>query len=144
MLGKALGMQYKSNVRSIEHQFDTSRGATMSTATILSATTASSGFVRPEVRRPVRRPAISGPVARPDHVVPAPSLRSDRRPSVQSCRVEAAAPAGPWRLTDRGIALVLVLAVMITVAAVTVIGLTAWRVTSADYTTGSGASVSSR
>ena len=116
----------------------------MSTATILSATTASSGFVRPEVRRPVRRPATSrGPVARPDHVVPAPSLRSARRPSVQSCRVEAAS-AGPWRLTDRGIALVLVLAVMITVAAVTVIGLTAWRVTSADYTTGSAAAVSSR
>jgi hypothetical protein len=138
-------MQYKSNVRSIEHQFDTSRGATMSTATILSATTASSGLVRPEVRRPVRRPATSrGPVARPDHVVPAPSLRSAQRPSVQSCRIEAAAPVAPWRLTDRGIALVLVLAVMITVAAVTVIGLTAWRVTSTDYTTGSVASVSSR
>jgi hypothetical protein len=116
----------------------------MSTATILSATTASSGFVRPEVRRPVRHPATSrGPVARPDHLVPAPSLRSGRRPSVQSCRVEAAAPTGPWRLTDRGIALVVVLAVMITVAAVTVIGLTAWRVTSADYTTGSAASAAS-
>jgi hypothetical protein len=63
---------------------------------------------------------------------------------MQSCRVEAAASAGPWRLTDRGIAVVLVLAVMITVAAVTVIGLTAWRVSGVDYATGSAASVSSR
>jgi hypothetical protein len=138
-------MQYKSNVRSIEQQFDTSRGATMSTATILPARRASSGLVRPEVRRPVRRPATSrGPVARPHRVVPAPSLRSGDRPAVQSCRLEVAAPAGSWRLTDRGIALVLVLAVMITVAAVTVIGLTAWRVTGDDYATGSAASVSSR
>jgi hypothetical protein len=117
----------------------------MSTATTLTAPPATSGFVRPEVRRPVRRLATSrGPVARPDHVVRAPSLRADRRPAVQSCRVDVAAPAGQWRLTDRGIALVLVLAVMITVAAVTVIGLTAWRVTSTDYTTGSVASVSWR
>jgi hypothetical protein len=138
-------MQYKSNVRSIEHPFDTSRGATMSTATITSAPTAGSGFVRPEVRRPARRPAAGrGPVARPDRPVPAPSLRATRRATVQSCQVEVAAPGAPWRLTDRGIALVLVLAMMITVAAVTVIGLTAWRVTSVDYPTGSVAQLSSR
>jgi hypothetical protein len=47
--------------------------------------------------------------------------------------VDVAVPAGSWRLTDRGILVVLVLAVMITVAALTVIGLTAWQVTSADY-----------
>ena len=117
----------------------------MSTATILPARTVSSGFVRPEVRRPARRTATSrGPVARPDHFVPAPSHRSGRRTTVHACRLEAAAPAGPWRLTDRGIAVVLVLAVIIAVAAVTVIGLTAWRVTGADYATGSAASVSSR
>ncbi len=50
---------------------------------------------------------------------------------MRSCRVDVAAPASRWRLTDRGIAVVLVLAVMITVAAVTVIGLTAWQVTGA-------------
>ncbi len=117
----------------------------MSTSTISSAPTARSGYVRPEVRRPARRPSTGrGPVARPDGFVPAPTLRSVRRPAVQSCRVEAAAPAGSWRLTDRGIALVLVLAVMITVAAVTVIGLTAWRVTGTDYTMASAATISSR
>ena len=42
-------------------------------------------------------------------------------------------PAGVWRLTDRGIAVVLVLALMIAMAALAVIGLTAWQVTSADY-----------
>ena len=61
--------------------------------------------------------------------VPAPSLRSGRRAAVRSCRVDVAVPASGWRLTDRGIAVVLVLAAMIIVAAVTVIGLTAWRVT---------------
>ena len=117
----------------------------MSSATIIPTRTASSGLGRPEVRRPVRRTASDrGPVARPDRSVAAPSLGSDRRRAMQSCRVEVAAPAVPWRLTDRGIAVVLVLAVMITVAAVTVIGLTAWRVSGADYATGSAASVSSR
>ena len=56
-------------------------------------------------------------------------------------------PAGAWRLTDRGIAVVLVLALMIAMAAVAVIGLTAWQVTSADYspaTPAVGAAVSAR
>ena len=50
------------------------------------------------------------------------------RPLVQ----ETTAPS-EWRLTDRGIALVMVVAVMILTAALAVIGLTAVRVTSADY-----------
>jgi hypothetical protein len=40
---------------------------------------------------------------------------------------------GHTRLTDRGIAVVLVAGVMIVVAAMTVVGLTALRVTSDDY-----------
>jgi hypothetical protein len=38
-----------------------------------------------------------------------------------------------WRLTDRGIAVVMALAAMILTAALVVIGLTAVRVTSADH-----------
>jgi hypothetical protein len=45
------------------------------------------------------------------------------------------APTAPadWRLTDRGIAVVVALAAMILTAALVVIGLTAVRVTSTDY-----------
>jgi hypothetical protein len=57
-------------------------------------------------------------------------LKSEAR----ACRVNRVSqPATTWRLTDRGIALVLVLTAMIVLAAVTVIGLTAWRVTSPGY-----------
>jgi len=55
-----------------------------------------------------------------------------------------AAGRAEWRLTDRGIAVVLVLAVMIAVAAVAVIGLTAWQVTGADYATWSAETVTRR
>ena len=89
----------------------------------------------------------AGPVARPVGPVPAPSLRSAHRATARSCRVDVASTARAWRLTDRGIAVVLVLAVMITVAAVAVIGLTAWQVTGTDYQPPAGAAraaVSSR
>ena len=121
----------------------------MSTATITPALRAATGPVRPEVRRPVRQPATTrGPVARPARPVPAPSIRSGYRSTARSCQVDGAVRVVAWRLTDRGIAVVLVLAVMIAVAAVAVIGLTAWRVTGADYQTvtgaEAGAAVSSR
>ena len=120
----------------------------MSTAMITPAMRTATGLVRPEVRRPVRQPASArGPVARPVRRVPAPGVRSGGRAAVRSCRVDMAMPAGAWRLTDRGIAVALVLALMITVAAVAVIGLTAWQVTSADYspaTPAVGAAVSAR
>ena len=41
-----------------------------------------------------------------------------------------------WRLTDRGIAVVMVIVAMILMAALVVIGLTAVRVTGPDYRTG--------
>jgi hypothetical protein len=51
--------------------------------------------------------------------------------------VEAPAPLAPagsaWRLTERGIALVLVTGLLIVTAALTVIGLTALRVTGERY-----------
>jgi hypothetical protein len=59
-----------------------------------------------------------------------------RRPSLrpQSCSVAAPAPLptdrpSSWRLTDRGIALVLVTGLLIITAALAVVGLTAFRVT---------------
>src|ERR687894_746967 len=62
VLGKATGVQYKSNVRSIEHEFDTSRGATMSTATI--PRTPVTARVTPNARGAGwrRRPASKGAV----------------------------------------------------------------------------------
>ena len=64
---------------------------------------------------------------------------------VRGCRADAVSRAsGSWRLTDRGIALVLVLTALIVLAAVTVIGLTAWRVTSPGYETTAVSEVSSR
>ena len=48
--------------------------------------------------------------------------------------VPSPSPAG-WRLTDRGVAVVIVTGLMIMVAALTVIGLTALRVTSDGYQT---------
>lgn len=81
----------------------------------------------------------TGPEARPAR------LTTDRgavRPATsrsQACRVAAPAPqlrvaAGPsWRLTDRGIALVLVTGVLIVTAALAVVGLTALRVTGDRY-----------
>lgn len=81
--------------------------------------------------RPVRRAVPArGPLARPVRGVPAPTSRPRHLPTVRSCQLQVD-PGGTfrWRLTDRGIAMVLVLAAMILVAAVTVIGLTAWQVT---------------
>jgi hypothetical protein len=143
VLGKAVVVQYKSNVRSIEQPFDTSRGATMSTATI-TRPTPKTPRLSPEVRRPAQPGSFRGPAARPVRTVPAPDLPTGRSADVRSCRVEVTGAPGEWRLTERGIALVLVLAVMITVAAVAVIGLTAWRVTGADYTTWSTETVRPR
>jgi hypothetical protein len=83
----------------------------------------------PSVVRPARRRASDrGPLARPVRpaAIPPPLANG----VVRACRVDPATrPSGPWRLTDRGIALVLILTAMIVMAAVTVIGLTAWRVT---------------
>ena len=106
----------------------------MSTATITRVRPVTAR-VTPEVRRPVRPGSARGPVARPARTVLVPGGYAGRRPMVRSCRMEAASASTEWRLTDRGIAVVLVLALMIAVAAVVVIGLTAWQVTGADYAT---------
>ena len=104
----------------------------MSTATITRVIPKTRRF-SPEVRRPAGPGSFGGPSARPARSLPAPEIGTGRRAEVRSCRVAAPTARGEWRLTDRGVALVLVLVVMIAVAAVAVIGLTAWQVTGADY-----------
>lgn len=91
-----------------------------------------------------------GPSLRPGETSPAPTLRRGPAALAHGCRVSAPASPRPvplrfapqssaradsnaWRLTDRGIALVLVSGLMIMVAALTVVGLTAARVTDEGY-----------
>ncbi|HET9871254.1 MAG TPA: hypothetical protein VFP89_01495 [Propionibacteriaceae bacterium] len=102
------------------------------------------GRAVPATRRaPARRgPARPGrgtgrqarPNARPATVVPPPqvSARSVRRSGgqVRSCAVPV---TSRWRLTDRGIATILVLGLMIVSAATVVVALTAVRVTGEGY-----------
>ena len=77
----------------------------------------------------------AGPLARPARRVDPPRLRSTRGLSARSCTAETAVGRQPSyaqsvvRLTDRGIAVILVTGVMIVWAAATVVGLTALRVT---------------
>ena len=84
---------------------------------------------------PIVIPEIS---ATQTHWSPRPTVRAaDVGPSI------ATAPTsmpGIWKLTDRGIAAIMVLAAVILIAALTVIGMTAVRVTGADYNARSQAS----
>ena len=85
--------------------------------------------------RPGRRAGRgTGPQARPAR----PLAGGTRVLRPQSCTVEAPAPraaaaGSSWRLTERGIALVLVTGLLIVTAALTVVGLTALRVTGERY-----------
>lgn len=91
--------------------------------------------IEPPTRRRVPR-SRSGPGAKPQRGVGAPSLRSVSTLRPRGCAVAVTAPpvaAASWRLTDRGLALVLVLLSMIIVAAVAVVGLTALRVTGPEF-----------
>ena len=111
----------------------------MSTATITSVTPVTAR-VAPEVRRRTGRARLAARWLG----LSAPSrLRRLRRSASYGAVVpgRGAGDRREWRLTDRGIAVVLVLALMITVAAVVVIGLTAWQVTGADYGTWSAETV---
>jgi hypothetical protein len=89
--------------------------------------------------RPRRRTGRgTGPHARPLRPLPPPGLSGSRGSRAQACSVTAPAPAplgrpAQWRLTDRGIALVLVTGLLIVTAALAVVGLTALRVTGERY-----------
>jgi hypothetical protein len=88
---------------------------------------------RPAIRPRRRDGRGSGPQARP-----ARALRGSRtlaRAGSRGCSpaVATVSSSATWRLTDRGIAVVLVIGMMIMVAALVVIGLTALRVTGDGY-----------
>ena len=56
--------------------------------------------------------------------------------SVSRAAAQPTTTPGDWHLTDRGIAVIMVIAAMILTAALVVIGLTVVRVTSTDYDAG--------
>lgn len=88
-------------------------------------------------RRPGRG---TGPEARPSRPLSTPVRARSAAQGPQACRVAPPAPQpelvvrrSAWRLTDRGIALVLVTGLLIVTAALAVVGLTALRVTGDHY-----------
>jgi hypothetical protein len=79
---------------------------------------------------PIVVPKISA-VPENSHWSPRPAVRSaDVRPSCVTAA--SSSTAGSLRLTDRGIAVIMLLAAVILTAALTVIGMTAVRITRAD------------
>lgn len=99
----------------------------------------------PLPRRVRRRPARgsgrgAGPILRP--VSSRRPRLSLQKPMAHACQLPAPEPATAsveavphvgWQLTDRGVAVVLVVGLMIMVAAMTVVGLTALKVTGGGY-----------
>ena len=85
------------------------------------------------------------PQAHPDRLLPA-AFGGRGRTGPRACTPTGAAavPAPRWRVTERGVAVVLVTGLMIMVAALTVVGLTALRVTGPDYRPAVGAVVQPR
>lgn len=106
---------------------------------------------RPTVRSVVRprrqtRPAQgsgreAGPRLRPAQPISTRSLSRPASSAARACVMPMPTPVATvggsrrasWRLTDRGVAVVIVTGLMIMMAALTVIGLTAMRVTSDGY-----------
>ncbi len=79
-----------------------------------------------------------GPALRPSSFWAAPATARRTGPAARSCTptpppVAVAVSYPTWRLTDRGVAVVLVVGLMIMVAALTVVGLTAMSVTGDGY-----------
>jgi hypothetical protein len=80
---------------------------------------------------PVAFPEISGPE------ISATQTHSSAGVDARSHAITGAtSAAGNWQFTDRGIAVVMLIAVVILTAAVAVVGITAIRVASADYDAG--------
>jgi hypothetical protein len=108
-------LRYKSNVRSIERQFDAfpKEEIEMSAITV---------FV-PQAHHSVDLSRSRPTTARPSTVINTPPATADPMSSDNPA-------AAHWRLTDRGIVVVMVIAAMILTVAIAVIGITAVRVTS--------------
>ncbi len=113
------------------------------TQLVVDRPTAARSVVRPRRRtRPAQGSGReAGPRLRPAQPVSTQSLSRPVNSAARACvmptpapivAVPSARPAG-WRLTDRGVAVVIVTGLMIMVAALTVVGLTALRVTSDGY-----------
>ncbi len=108
--------------------------------------TAAPGRVRPG-RRTGRG---ARPQARPDQGLSTPRSLAAGVSGVRSCAPVAAGQVRPrpqsssWRLTDRGIAVVLVGLAMIVTAALVVVGLTALRVTGTGYEAAAGVHAAAR
>jgi hypothetical protein len=84
---------------------------------------------------PIVIPEISA-VPENSHWSPRPAVRSaDVRPSCVTAA--SSSTAGSLRLTDRGIAIIMLFAAVILTAALAVIGMTAVRVTGVGYGVGS-------
>ncbi len=102
------------------------------------------------LRRPLRpgrgSGRATGPQAQPPRPVRGPELERDSTSVAQGCRLPAPdAIESTWRLTDRGIALVLATGLAIATAALVVVGLTAVRVTGDSYLpTGQSGQISDR
>jgi hypothetical protein len=107
-------VRYKSNVRSIERQFDALPEEIEMSAIAVSV---------PQGHHSVDRLRSSPTSARPCLIInPAPATLDPKSSTDRA--------AADWRLTDRGIVVVMVIAAMILTVAIGVIGLTAVRVTS--------------
>ena len=142
-------MSYKSNTRSIEQTFEpTETGVIMSAATIERPVAArSTGGTRTRQLRPGRGSGRSTrPASRSVSGVVAPQLRRarSRRTQIAGCSPEfrravgsattvSESVAAGWRLTSRGIAVVLITGAVLAAAAITVITATAITVTSDSY-----------
>ena len=77
----------------------------------------------------------TAPFARPSRAVAPPTVRAARSPGAQACALPMTTVGvhATWRLTDRGIAVVMVTGLMIVITALVVVGLTAVRVTGEHY-----------
>jgi len=140
-------VRYTSNTRSIELVFDQTPDLLRSTA--MSVALAEPVLVRPTaagagrpatvpVRKRSTRPGPgTGPVAAPRRLrfVAQPATARACRPAAPGVGAVSSPRTGPstWRLTERGLTVVLVLAAALVAASVAVVGLTALRVTGESY-----------
>ena len=93
---------------------------------------------------------VTAPIAQGRRPPSRPLHRAAASPAARACTVEFERPvaldmraaAVGWHLTERGVALILAVAAVILTAAMTVVGLTALRVTSDGYQSGGLSGVS--
>lgn len=104
----------------------------MATVTVIAHPT------RTRSRRPSRGAARQvRPSAQPRTAVPGPRLRVVDSAAARSCRIDDAVPVRDldfdWRLTRRGMTVIMVIGLAIAAVALLVIGATVARVTADDY-----------